>query len=159
MVWLECLCVILIPEKSTANIPWSSQGLPFLLHPSVFFSVVLSPSSRVVSLLYTVSCEVPTPYLNLSLKASQDLLIFSCVWTILSQRKHTSSPWPCSTAVSGELLLTFGLIIHSFVVCGSSFLEYGGGLGNFLQKPLIPKTVRREDTIQYTGCFYPDQSI
>lgn len=103
----------------------------------------------------------PQHTLDLSLKASRDLLIFWAVFGPFSVRENTHLRPDLIRlfTFSVELLPVFDLIIRSFVACGSSFLECGGGLGNFLWNPLSPKTERREHTIQHAQCFYPDHSV
>lgn len=91
----------------------------------------------------------PQHTLDLSLKVSQDLVIVWAVFGPFSVRENTRllPDLVRLFTFSVELLPVFDLIIHSFVACGSSFLECGGGLGNFLWNPLLPRP--REGSTQY----------
>jgi hypothetical protein len=151
MVLLECLCVILMQRRVLAKPlvpPRASIPVPCWCLLQCWTKPVLMGGQPA---FFTVICNVPTLY---SKPQSEGLPrspnIQSCVWTILKSEKMTSAPWPFSAAeiLYRKLPLTFGLIIHFFVVCGSYFLEYSDGLGNFLWNLLAPRAIKMEHTIQ-----------
>lgn len=162
MVLLEHLCVILMPQKNTDKppvLPRASIPVPCWCLLQCWTKPVLVGRWPA---FYTVICKVPTPHSEPQSEGlPRSAAIQSCVWTILKSSKMTSAPWPGWTTqvLCRELPATFGLKIHSFVVCGSYFLEYNGGLGNFHWNLLAPRAVKREHTIQCTQCFYLDWSI